>query len=227
MATTLAQYRSAVASKVGLTNDTTGDQGFIDLWVNEGVLDVMMRTDMQIRCATMTLAAGVWKYTIDNAILKIRNAWLTTTTGGYELERMSVDDIIEMQLATNAAVSPAQYYGFAGSDFFLIYPAPAGADTLNIFYVPRPATLALSSDTPTSIPPEYQKAVEFYALREAADFSDDGTSQMGNQYLQMYEAWIKRIKKDMQMSGGHRMANATVRPPRSRIPFHDRSRYPA
>jgi hypothetical protein len=225
--TTLAQFRSVVSSKVGLDNTTAGDQGFIDLWVNEGVTDVLLRTDCRVRCATLTLTAGTWKYTVDAAIMKIMKAWLTNNTGGYELERMAVDDIVAMQLASATAVSPAQYYGFDGSDFLVIYPTPSTADTLNIFYVPRPATLSLSSDTPSEIPSEYQKAVEFYALREAADMSDDGTSQMGMQYLQLYEQWIKRIKKWVQMRGSHRLPTATVRSTQNRLPFHDNSRYPS
>lgn len=54
MATTLAQYRSAISSKLGLENTTAADQGFIDLWVNEGVTDVMIRTDCRVRAAALT-----------------------------------------------------------------------------------------------------------------------------------------------------------------------------
>ena len=209
---------------MGLDNTTAGDQGFIDAWVNAGVLDVMMRTDCQVRAADMSLTTGTWKYTTDSSILKIVTAYVSTAAGDYTLERVSVQDLIEMQLASSQTVSPAQFYAFDGADYFMIYPTPASDDTVVMFYVPAPATLSASADIPTEIPTEYQKAIEFYALREAADFSDDGTSQMGNLYLQQYEAWIKRIKKWQNMKGSQRLPIARIRPMTSRV-YHDRSRY--
>jgi len=85
---------------MGLDNTTAGDQGFIDAWVNAGVLDVMMRTDCQVRAADMSLTTGTWKYTTDSLILKIITAYVSTGSGDYTLERISVQDLIEMQLAS-------------------------------------------------------------------------------------------------------------------------------
>lgn len=224
--TTLTQYRSAVASKIGLDNSVGGDQPFIDLWVNEGVTDVLMRTDCRIRAADMAMTAGVSNYTMDTSIMKIYDAYVTVSGIAYWLEVTTIDEILAMRRTTTANVSPAQFYAVAGSDMLLVYPAPATADTLTIYYVPRPTTLSAGSDTPSEIPSEFHKAVEFYALREAADYSDDSTSQGGMAYQQLYEQWIKRIKKWVWLKGNHRMPRATVRRNRASIPFHDPSRYP-
>ena len=168
--TTFAQYRSAVSSKLGLDNSIAGDQTFIDLWVNEGVLDVLMRTDCLMRSATLTLTSGTKDYTLSSSILKIYDAYVTVSGIANWLEITTVDEILAMRRTTTANVSPAQYYAVGGSDLLMIYPTPSSADTLTIYYVPRPATLSASSDSPSEIPAEFHKAVEFYALREGADF---------------------------------------------------------
>src|SRR5689334_3142602 len=193
---TLAQFRTAVAAKIGLDNSTSGDQPAIDLWVNEGVLDVLMRTSCKVQSAELNLTSGAGDYTVDTDILRIVKATTTSQSVTYDLEERSMDDILAMRNASSTSISPAQYYAMVGSDLFLIYPTPSSDDdTVTFYYVPRPATLSASSDSPEEIPAEFHKAVEFYALSEAGNFADDGTAQQGLMYLQMYEQWIKRIKK--------------------------------
>ena len=227
MSTTLAQYRSAVSSKLGLDNSTSGDQGFIDLWVNEGVTDVLMRTSCRVRCATMTLTAGTWKYTLDSSIMLIKQMWVTSGGQDYRLTQVTDDELIAMQVLSSTPISPIQYYAVGGSDFLLLYPTPSlSTDTLNIEYIPRPTVLSASSDTPSEIPSQYQKAVEFYACREAAEFSGDTDSQFGARYAQSYELWIRRIKKWVALSGNHRLPRAVVAYGRPYLVPHDRSRYP-
>ncbi len=225
--TTLAQFRTAVASEIGLDNSTSGDQPSIDLWVNEGVVDVVNRSQCRIRCATITLTAGTWKYTLDASILNVVKAYVSTSTGSYPLEFVTGDDIIDMQSASSASVSPAQYYSVEGSDFLLLYPSPASADTLNVFYAPVPATLSASSDSPVEIPANYHKLVEFYAEARGASWSDDAGAQLGNFYLQRYEQELRRMKRDVAFTGNHRLPTATINSSRRRLPYHDRSRYPA
>src|SRR5262245_6757217 len=137
--TTLAQYRTAISSKIGLDNTTNGDQGFIDGWVNEGVLDVMMRTGCRVRCASMTLTSGTWKYTLDSQILKVILVYTTSGGADYRLTEITDDELVAMQVLSSTPISPLQYYAVSGSDFLLLYPTPSSsADTLNVFYVPRP-----------------------------------------------------------------------------------------
>jgi hypothetical protein len=224
--TTLAQYRSAVASNVGLDNTVAGDQGFIDIWVNEGVTDLMMRTKCKMSSADMALTAGTPDYTLDAAVLDIYTAYVTVSGVPYWLEVTSVDDILAMRRSTTANVSPAQYYAFGGSNMFLIYPTPATADTITIYYLPRPATMTAASASPDEIPSEFHPAIEYYALMRAASFADDASAQEGQAYQQQYEMWVKRIKRWVGLKGNHRLPRAGVRRNRNTIPFHDRSRYP-
>ncbi len=223
---TLAQFRTAVAGRIGLDNTVAGDQPDIDLWVNQGVTDVMMRTACQLLPGSMGLTVGVNDYTLDPAILKIYDMYLLSSGVPYWLEFTSVDNILMYRRATVANVSPVQFYAVGGSDLLMVYPTPSLADTLYTYYIPRPATISAASATPTEIPSEFHKAIEYYALAQAADQTDDTTSQGGQTYLQQYELWIHRIKRWVAFKGNHRQPRAVVRRNRMAIPFHDRSTYP-
>lgn len=224
---TLAQFRTAIAAKIGLDNSTSGDQGAIDLWVNEGVTDVLMRTNCKVQSADLNLTADTGDYTVDTDVLKIVKATTTSQSVSYDLQQVPADDILAMRNASSTSISPAQYYAMLGSDLFMIYPTPSSStDTVTFYYVPRPATLSASSDSPDEVPAEFHKAIEFYALAEAGNYADDGTAQQGLMYLQVYEQWIKRIKKWVGLKGGHRLPFATVTTSHGIRPFHDRSRYP-
>jgi len=225
--TTLAQFRSSVAGEIGLTNTVAGDQTSIDNWVNQGVTDVMVRTNCQVRCANLTLTAGVANYTLPTSILAIMTCDQVSSGINYQLEQAQLEDILAMRRASSAYVSPAQYYAVAGSDLFLIYPTPAlSSDTVSIYYVPRPVVLSASSDSPSEIPSEFHPLVEYYAFYRAATYTDDSSSQGGQVYLQRYEMLIKQMKRNIGLAGNHRLPQASIRSLRQRLPFHDRSTYP-
>lgn len=224
--TTLATFRSAISSKLSLTNTSGQDQPLIDGWVNEGVTDVLMRTGCYVRTTTISMSAGTYQYALSTSVMKILHADVTVGGNPYPLEQVGLDELEMMHLASSSYVSPAQFYAVVGADYFLIYPTPATADTVTIYYVPRPATLSASSDAPAEIPQEFQKAIEFYALAEGADMTDDSGSGQGQRYLQMYELWIRRIKRWVNTKGAHKLPVMTRRKPVLRLPYHDRSRYP-
>lgn len=223
---TLAQFRSSVAGELGLTNTVAGDQTQIDLWVNQGVTDVMLRTNCQMEPATLALTAGTSDYELDTSILKIYDAYVTVGGNPYWMEFTSVDQVLAMRRSSTESVSPAQYYAVGGANLFMIYPAPATADTVTMYYLPRPAVLSVSSSSPTEIPAEFHPCVEYYAFYRGASFTDDTSSQGGQSYLQRYELLLRQMKRSVGLKGNHRLPPATVRRARSTVPFHDRSRYP-
>lgn len=223
---TLAQFRSSVAAELGLTNTVAGDQTQIDQWVNQGVTDVMMRTGCQMESATAALSAGVGDYELGTSPLKIYDAYVSVGGNPYPVEYTSVDYILALRRSGLTAVSPMQYYAVGGSNLLMVHPIPATDDTLYMYYTPRPATLSVSSDSPSEIPEEFHPAVEFYAFYRGASFSDDTSSQGGQSYLQQYELWIRRIKRWVGLKGNHRLPAAQIRRRSSTIPYHDRSVYP-
>jgi len=97
----------------------------------------------------------------------------------------------------------------------MVWPTPSESGTITVYYVPRPATLSSGSDTPSEIPAEFHKLVEWYALAEAADYVDDESSGMGALYLQRYEKGIREALKAVSRKGGKLAPNVPGR--RTRI----------
>jgi hypothetical protein len=88
--------------------------------------------------------------------------------------------------------------------------------------------MVLDTDSPSmeafgAIPDEYHDAIVSYALWKAADYADDGSSQMGERYRLLYEGQdgrggrIAQIKTLINKRG-------TARAPRARVSMRS-SRY--
>jgi hypothetical protein len=61
---TLANFRTQVSQKLGMDN-TAGstEQGLIDYWVNQAIVDILMETEVYVVEAQATLTAGQGDYT--------------------------------------------------------------------------------------------------------------------------------------------------------------------
>lgn len=226
---TLAQFRTRISQKIGLDNSAAStEQVLVDSWVNEGILDLLMETQVYVTEASATLTAGAGDYLLDSNILEIKDVFCTSQAVNYILDHVSPDEIIQRRSATNIPTGPARLYAVNGANNLMIYPSPQTGDSLTFWYVPRPTALANPGDDPSSaalggIPTEWHKAIELYALWQAGDYADDDTSQQGERYRTAYEAWLKRVKKERSYKGGRRLGAIT--PGRRRRPFapHDLS----
>ena len=103
---------------------------------------------------------------------------------------------------------PARYYAVQGFNLLQLYPKPGSGETLSIYYVPRPSAMAATADSPTDIPAEWHKTVEFYALWQGSDYRDDQSSAQGSRYHQDYMQYLKDMKKAMRWMGGKHLAPA-------------------
>ncbi len=184
----------------------------------------MGRTRCNVTSGTISLSAGVSDYANAVTAMEILNVFTTSSSQKYPLTHVDTQTLLDMRNSTFQS-SPIRWYAYNGFDLFMIYPTPALADTVTLYYVPYPTALSASSDSPVDIPAEYHPAVEYYAFYRAATFSDDTSSQMGQQYLQQYELWIRRLKKRIALAGGRKLPRARITDGRE-WPFHDRSTYP-
>lgn len=184
----------------------------------------------------MTESAGTGDYTLDTGILTIKGIQWSNSGGSYsQPERVSPEEILRYRAFANALTSatPAAAYAIAGANLLMVYPTPSTADTITIYYVPRPATLSAGSDTPSEVPTEFHTAVEQYALWKLAAMSDDSSSGNGEQYRTAYEGkdgrsgMLARIRKHVYTKGG-RPGRARLHPSRRylRAYQHDNSVYP-
>ena len=218
---TLAQFRTRISAKIGLDNTaSSADQSLVDSWVNEGVVDVLRETACNIDSTTVTPGASA-DYALAASVLGILDMY--TTSGGTEsrLEQVTVPDMLELRRNESSAAGPTSYYALAGADLMLFYPTPASSDTFTMYVIPKPTALSVSSDDPSSasnggVKTEFHKAIELYALAEAADYDDDGSSAQGQRYRDRYREELGRIKRSLNLLGSYKQPPARLPTQRAR-----------
>ena len=216
--TNLAGFRTAVTAKLGLDNTAASfDQGLIDGWVNDGVKHVCSQVRPNIKSTTATLTAGKYDYSMATDLsvnaLAINEVYSQdfSSTVWYQLHRQTPQQILNLRVGTQFQGSPpVRWYAVNGFDTLMVYPTPIAADVLTIYYQPVPAVLALTGDSPTDIPSEYHKTVEFYALAEAGAYINDAPSQNGQAFRLLYQQELILLKKSFRQRGGLTLAPAVV-----------------
>lgn len=233
---TLATLAGNVAGVIGLTVNTAdltqSDGPRVVGWTNDAVVDVLLRTHVYVAATTVALSANTSDYTLSSTILAIEDIYLTSGGANYRVKRLATTDLINLRLF-QVTTSPMQMYALAGANLLLVYPTPAQADTLNIYYVPRPTALAAGGDDPSDashggIPSEYHYGLELYAMWKAADAFDDSSSSNGETYRRLYlgdptappgseQRWgfIGTMKRDIRVKAGKHLAGVLI-PPRGR-----------
>lgn len=193
-----------------------------------------MDTACYVATATLTGGDGTnGDYTLDSSVLEIVDIYDSNSSVAYGMERVSVGELAQLRRNSGvAATSPTLYYALAGQNLLMFYPTPSASDTFTIYYVPVPTALSVSLDDPSTaslggIPTAFHKAIEFYALSEAADANDDDTSKQGEKYFLMYQDQVKKIRRTLRRKGGNLMPRANVGPRGPRGPWryrqHDNS----
>lgn len=212
---TLAQFRSRISAKIGLDNTaSSADQSLVDSWVSEGVVDVLRETGCNVDSTTVTPGASA-DYALAVSVLGILDMYTTSGSSNSRLEQVTVPDMLQMRLNGSTAAGPTSYYALAGTDLMLFYPTPAAADTFTMYVVPKPTAMSVSSDDPSSaslggVRTEFHKAIELYALAEAADYDDDGSSAQGARYRERYHEELGRIKRSINLLGRYKQPPAVL-----------------
>lgn len=197
-----------MSAKVGLDNTAgSAEQQLLDSWLNEGVREVLLRTHAYVTSATATPGATS-DYTLPTAILDIVEMYFGDND--YPLERRSLNDITLLRRGTGTG--SVRYYAPLGANAIAFYPTPGAADILTYYYVPRPTEMSEAADDPSDvtyggIPPEYHKAIEYYALWQASEF-DDNPKVL--QYRAEFEAYLKKMKAQVTGKSGTRLSRAVV-----------------
>lgn len=207
----LATFRARISGAIGLSNIASStEQGLIDGWVNEGVVDFLRRTKMHTRLASMALTAGQYSYELDTDILAMKDLWIDPSSGTSALlEPKNASDILYMRTLVSSPAFPTMYYSLEGANMLLLHPAPSSsADTLHILYVPRPAAMSVTADTPSAtanggIPAEFHPALESYAKWKAAEHADRQDAQ---KFQQDYQIGVIEAMKSTTTKAGVRLS---------------------
>jgi hypothetical protein len=213
---TLFELLTSVQQKLGLDSTASStEETMATRWINDGVIDLLVRARVNISESTMTTTANTADYTLDDEILVLNDMTYSNSSGTSQLIRTTPADILMMRTATPAVSGYVRYYALNGNDLLMLYPTPTSVDTITVWYVQRPTPLDTGSNDPSDeayggIPTEYHKAIELYALAEGAEFTDHQPSQFGALFRQQYEAKLVEIKRSMRHKGGRSLGNATL-----------------
>lgn len=206
----LSDFRTRVARVTGLSTSNSDDLDLIDDWVNEGVLQLLRDTKVNQITAALSVTAGSGDYTLDSDILSMSDLWYSPSDGvqNVVLEPVNSLDIQRMRLAQGAADVTPRYYALQGANTILLYPEPgSSSDELHITYVPRPAALSATADSPSdstkgNIPSEFHSIIEAYAKWKAAEAEEHKPSQYGLSFQAEYERGTAKIRADMNRKAG-------------------------
>ena len=205
----LADFRSRIARSVGglSTSDAT-DLALIDDWVNEGVVQFLKDTKINVVTAVLAVTAGSADYTLDTDILSFTDVWYDPASGeSVILDPVDSRELNEMRLADSSASSP-RYYATQGAHLIQLFPAPASSsDTLHIKYTPRPAALSATADSPDTstkgnVPEEFHPVIEAYAKWKAAQADDHRPSEYGMNYQAEYERGCSMARATINRKSG-------------------------
>jgi hypothetical protein len=201
--------RDRVVAWLGLQDITDySEVGLVEDMLYRGVIDLLTRTRCVVRCVQLHTVAGQDTYTLDHLIL----ALVDLENGTRPRARRDQTD--------QTAYNPG--FTLIRADVLRLSPTPTDdTGTVQVWAVLRPTKMTQDTDDFGSeafgaIPEEYQDAIELYALWKAADYTDDGGSQMGERYRALYEG--------PQGSGGRLSEirglvnkRGTAKPPRARV----------
>lgn len=220
----LATFRSRVSGAVGIDNtDGSTEQGLMDGWVNESVVQFLTRVKANSRMAALSLTAEQSDYVLDTDVLSMRAAWIDPADGQQELplRQVTPEDIIAYQRYRGVDPDPsARMFALDGANHLMLYPAPGSdSDVLHILYVPRPTSMALSADSPAAtanggVPEEFHPLLENYVKWKAAEYANNGPSQLGQMWKAEWEAGLVQARIAITKKAGLNTFSVRVgRPP--------------
>ena len=209
----LDAFRTQIEAKLSLSTDDTTELALIDGWANDAVAYIVGETACNVGDATAALTADEGDYDLDTAVLRL----LWVDNGERELEQVNVTDLRRLRLNGASAMTAPMVYALDGSSRLRVYPTPTTAGTLNITYVPRPATLVNGDDVPTEIPAEFHRLVPLYMLWQGGDYDDDQSSAQGVRYKNDLDEGIKEMRAQLSRKKGRRLPRAAVTRRRVRL----------
>lgn len=205
---TLAQLRNSVYSKLGMDSTAAGnDEALVTGWLNEGVREVLLRTHCRVDCADMTLTSGSWKYDLPSSVLALK---YVVDDESNPCEIIQFEDLLDLRRASATGQASRMRVALLGSNLFAVWPTPATAEVLDVFYVPKPTEMSTGTNDPSAatyggVPSEFHKAIELWALAQGSDHEHEGRTQQGVNYLAQFDEYVRKfVRPAVNRMGGKR-----------------------
>lgn len=141
------------------------------------------------------MVANQATYTLPSTIARIKEMYVTPVGGlaSGPILMTTLDEILTRRRALGGATLGGYitHYALLGSNDLEMYPTPASADVVTIYYVGLPTALSSGTDVPVIQEPWASKLLEYGALAEAADWKGDPSEQ---EYRQLFEVWKQKYR---------------------------------
>jgi len=201
---TFLDVQNSVIAKCRLQDDT--DRSLVRDWINQAYIGAVQRTMEDIVLCHMTLTPGVHTYQLPAGIIEIRQMVLApagTSDPKYgPLVPISLEEIL-LKLAaydgSGSARGLVTHYSLSGEDLLEVWPVPAAADVLWIYYLEQPTALLADTDVPRLQEPYATEILEYGASMKAAEYKGDQNAQL---YRQLYEQAVGRLQAHLNRKKG-------------------------
>ena len=217
----LATFRSRVARVSGMSTSDTGDTTLIDGWVNDAIEQFLRETKLNVATASLAVTAGTADYSLDTDILAMQAIWYAPADSQSALMiPLAPETLVQRRLFESGENTPPRYYALAGANTIMLWPEPTtSTETIHILYVPRPAALSVTADTPSAtangnIPAEYHTILEAYAKWKACEAEEHKPSENGAVFQREWQAGVAQVRGDIKKKAGMNVPTVRLGRPR-------------
>lgn len=152
----------------------------------------------------MALTANTNSYTLPAGIIRIKEMYVTYNGVQFSpVRQTNLDEILRRRVAAGGASvtqGTITHYALLGLTEFEVYPSPASADVITIYYVALPTALSADADVPILQEPYVSSILSDGACALAADFKSDPQQQS---YAQMYETGKAKFRAHLARRQGN------------------------
>lgn len=218
---TYADIKTSVYNNVRL--DSTLDATKVADWINQIYAQVCVEAEANITSATMTMTANAASYTLPSGILRIKEMYVTPvgSTQTTPLTQIPLDKILSWRSASAGSTTSggATHYALLGLTELEVWPTPASADVITVYYVALPTALSGASDVAILQEPYVSDVLIYGASTRAAEFKKDPDAAY---YRQLYTDSLRRFRAHLTRRQGNVTTQFEVRGQRS-VVAHDPS----
>ena len=199
---TFVDVQTAVMQKARL--DPALDTQRVKDWINQTYTRVCVETEANVNTATMTCTAGAYSYTLPADVALIKQMQVRpqgTTSLNAPLIRTTLDELMTRRQSGGDAPQAGQatHYALLGIADFELWPTPAGADLILLYFVGFPTPLVANTDLPVLEEPYASKLLEYGALVDAGDFNGDPATAT---WKQEFDTWMVHYRDRLDHKAG-------------------------
>lgn len=191
---------TVVSAKLGL-NKSSGheERTLMQMWANEGVIEVLLATHCYTEIGDMALTAGVSEYRMDADLLAVTNDKIVSSSGAGTFQVITLEEMIDRQAANTAMTGGTTVVAMEGN-LLVVFPTPSAGTTIRYFYVPRPTPMTDDAHDPSvadygGVPSEYHKAIEYYMLWQGAEYDNKKAPMAPQEYATAFAGLCKQYRK--------------------------------